>query len=137
MPSDSHIGAARGDPGHTAAAIRPPVLKIGARFGRCGKQMIVTGVQPVGSKGVSALQGTVADPKDRTQPDRAAEDRDHGPDAPAKPGEPQPIVMPRSGLPLDQRPVSLRHQVAAERYRSDGSPHARKDRENDGDTRRG
>jgi hypothetical protein len=98
--------------------------------------MMVTGVQPVGSKGVSALQGTVVDPKDRTQPDRAAE-RDHGPDAPARPGEPQPVVFPRSGLPLDQRPVALRQQHAAERFRHDGGARDGKDRENDGDTRRG
>jgi hypothetical protein len=98
--------------------------------------MIVTGVQPVGSKGVSALQGTVTDPKDRTQPDRADE-RDHGPDAPTRAGEPQPVVFPRSGVPLDQRPVELRQHQAAERYRHDGSAETCRDHENDGDTRRG
>ncbi|HWS45486.1 MAG TPA: hypothetical protein VN636_06470 [Acidimicrobiia bacterium] len=81
--------------------------------------MIVTGAQPVGSRGVSAVQATVTDAKDTARaaspsdPDQARHDN-------AKPGEPQPVVFPRSGVGLDQRPVELRRQQAAARYRDDG-----------------
>jgi hypothetical protein len=82
--------------------------------------MLVSGVQAVGSKGVTAVQGTVVDIKAATnygtQRDRHAESG-----APAKPGEPQPVVFPRQGVPVDQRPVSMRHDQAAARYRSDGA----------------
>jgi hypothetical protein len=81
--------------------------------------MLVTGVQAVGAKGVTAIQGTVVDIKDGTRLG-AERDRNAERGAPAKPGEPQPVVFPRKGLPVDQRPVSMRHEQAAARYRSDG-----------------
>jgi hypothetical protein len=81
--------------------------------------MLVTGVQAVGAKGVTAIQGTVVDIKDGTRLG-AERDRNAERGAPAKAGEPQPVVFPRKGLPVDQRPVSMRHEQAAARYRSDG-----------------
>jgi hypothetical protein len=82
--------------------------------------MMVTGVQPVGSKGLSAVSVTASDPKDAARA-RVGGEPERGGDGPvSRPGEPQPVVFPRSGLPLDQRPVELRQQRAAERYRSDG-----------------
>ena len=82
--------------------------------------MLVTGVQAVGAKGVTAIQGAVVDPKDATRvgPDAKA-DGEHG-GAPAKAGDPQPVVFPRAGLPMDHRPVAMRHEHASARYRSDG-----------------
>jgi hypothetical protein len=83
--------------------------------------MIVTGVVSTGSKGVSGVQATVADPKDLADRGRAASpERDT--DTSARAGTPQPVVFPRSGVALDQRPVALRHQHAASRYRRDGNP---------------
>jgi hypothetical protein len=83
--------------------------------------MLVTGVQAAGSKGMTAIQGTVVDLKSTTRPDGPG-DRDAGAGShgPAKSGDPQPVVFPRKGLPMDQRPVSMRHEHAARRYRSDG-----------------
>jgi hypothetical protein len=86
--------------------------------------MLVTGIQAVGSKGVTAVQGTVVDTSEST---RAGFDAD--PDAKraaggrTRPGDPQPVVFPRKGLPVDQRPAALRHKHAAARYRSDGGNH--------------
>ena len=92
--------------------------------------MIVTGVQAVGSKGVSAVQVAAVDSKDAT---RAGGASNHAPDAGAqgKAGEPQPVVFPRAGVALDQRPVALRQQQASDRYKSDGNPD--RDSEGDGD----
>ena len=86
--------------------------------------MLVTGVQAVGAKGVTAIQGAVVDPKDATRAGiDGRRDADHA-GGPAKPGEPQPVVFPRKGIPLDHRPVSLREHRAAARYRKDGGqPH--------------
>lgn len=86
--------------------------------------MMVTGVQAVGSKGVTAVQGAVVDTGDST---RAGSESDA--DAPraaggaARDGIPQPVVFPRQGVPVDQRPVALRHKQAAIRYRNDGGHH--------------
>jgi hypothetical protein len=83
--------------------------------------MLVTGIQAVGSKGVTAVQGTVVDTSEST---RAGFDAD--PDAKraaggrTRTGDPQPVVFPRKGLPVDHRPVALRHKQAVVRYRSDG-----------------
>jgi hypothetical protein len=81
--------------------------------------MFVTGVQSVGSKGVNSVQVAAIDTKEVSKPGSQQ------PDAPkpgdiAKPGDPQPVVFPRAGVGLDQRPVALRHAQAASRYRSDG-----------------
>ena len=90
--------------------------------------MIVTGVQAVGSKGVSAVQGTAVDAKDTTRA-TGSSNRDHDGATPEKAGEPQPVVFPRAGVALDQRPVALRQQHASDRYKSDGNP------DHDGDKR--
>jgi hypothetical protein len=83
--------------------------------------MLVTGVQAVGAKGVTAIQGTVVDIKEAT---RAGVDGDregdHAAGRRAKAGEPQPVVFPRSNVPIDRRPVAMRQEHAATRYRSDG-----------------
>lgn len=86
--------------------------------------MLVTGVQSAGSKGLTAVQPTVVDQKDAARFGRDKErDGEHGSAVAAKQGEPQPVVFPRKGLPVDQRPASLRHERAATRYRSDGGGH--------------
>jgi len=86
--------------------------------------MLVTGVQAAGSKGLTAVQATVVDLKDAARfgsdPDG---DGERGHAVGSKKGEPQPVVFPRKGVPVDQRPVSLRHAHAAARYRSDGGEH--------------
>jgi hypothetical protein len=83
--------------------------------------MLVTGVQTAGSKGVSAVQGTVVDTsravrhspeEESTEARRAAGQR--------KSGDPQPVVFQRKGV--DNRPIALRHEQAAARYRADGDP---------------
>jgi len=83
--------------------------------------MLVTGAQPVGAKGVTSVQATVVDLKEAT---RLGFDLDqdggrHGARR-LKAGEPQPVVFPRSDVGVDHRPVALRQQHAAARYRSDG-----------------
>ena len=82
----------------------------------------MTGVQSAGAKGVSAVQVTAADPKDLADRGRAAAAGDQDSDTPARSATPQPVVFPRDGVALDQRPVALRHQHAASRYRQDGNP---------------
>jgi hypothetical protein len=87
--------------------------------------MLVTGVQAVGSKGLTAVQGTVVDPKDATRLGRDGDSNsEHSAAVGAKRrGEPQPVVFPRKGVPVDQRPVAMRHEQAAARYRADGGDH--------------
>ena len=82
--------------------------------------MVVSGVQAVGAKGVSAVQGAVVEIKDGERTATAGADERRAAGAPARPGEPQPVVFPRKGLPVDQRPVELRRLHAAARYRSYG-----------------
>lgn len=98
--------------------------------------MMVTGVQPVGARGLSGVQATVTD----TSRDVSARARSEGAperagESQAKPDDPQPVVFPRAGVNLDQRPVALRHHQATERYREDGDPRDRNG-DNDGETRR-
>jgi hypothetical protein len=84
--------------------------------------MLVTGIQTAGSKGASAVQGTVVDttrglprsPDEETSEARRAAGH-------RKPGDPQPVVFARNGV--DNRPISLRHEQAAARYRADGGDH--------------
>jgi hypothetical protein len=85
--------------------------------------MLVTGVQAAGAKGVTAIQGAVVDAKSvtRTGVDGDRDGNAAGASGPrAKAREPQPVVFPRTGLPIDQRPVAMREHLAAVRYRSDG-----------------
>jgi hypothetical protein len=93
--------------------------------------MLVTGVQAAGAKGVSAIQGAVVDVKATTRTGLVGDsdrDGDQGSASRAKTGEPQPVVFPRSGIPMDQRPVAMRQQHAQARYRADGG-----DADHDGD----
>ena len=91
--------------------------------------MLVTGVQAAGAKGVTAIQGTAVDVKDAA---RAGSDHDRDGDGigerGVRAGEPQPVVFPRSSLPIDPRPVALRQLHAVTRYRADGG-----DPDRDGD----
>jgi len=82
--------------------------------------MMISGVQPVGAKGVNAVQGAVVDSKDAARYGDWERDGDRSGAVPAKTGQPQPVVFPRKGVPVDPRPVSLRHERATTRYRSDG-----------------
>jgi len=82
--------------------------------------MLVTGVQAVGSKGVSAVQGAVVDLKESARLVGTDRDNDRSAGTQQKPGDPQPVVFPRGGSAIDKRPVSLRQQHAATRYRADG-----------------
>jgi hypothetical protein len=93
--------------------------------------MIVTGVQPAGSRGVSTLQAATVDTKEvaRIAGDAQSEGERGGFNVRA--GEPQPVVFPRDGLPMDQRPVSHRMQQAAARYEQDGG--AERDERNSDD----
>ncbi len=85
--------------------------------------MLVTGVQSVGAKGVSSVQGAVVDIKQASRAGtESAHDGDRSGAAP-KAGDPQRVVFPRSGVPMDHRPVDLRQRHAAARYRADGGNH--------------
>ena len=83
--------------------------------------MMVTGVQAAGAKGVSAVQAVAVDTKETARLGGST-NGEHDTAAGEKPGEPQPVVFPRSGPGLDQRPVALRQQQASDRYREDGNP---------------
>ena len=82
--------------------------------------MEVTGVQPVGARSLGAVQATVTD---STQSGGRASagpaDRDSTPAIP-RAMYAEAVVFPRDGKPLDQRPVQLRQERAAARYRRDG-----------------
>jgi hypothetical protein len=83
--------------------------------------MVVTGIQAGGSKGLTAIQGTVVDTKETA---RSGLDGDRegnrAAGVPTKKGDPQPVVFPRAGVPMDHRPAAMRHEQAAARYRADG-----------------
>jgi hypothetical protein len=84
--------------------------------------MFVAGVQPVGAKGLGTVQVAAVETRD-TARILGANVRERGPDgSEVKPGEPEPVVFPRDGVPLDRRPVSLRREHAVTRYRHDGDP---------------
>ncbi len=89
--------------------------------------MIVTGVQPVGSRGVSTVQVAAVDAKDvaRTGPP-GDPDNDGAESAAVRSANAQPVVFPRAGVGLDQRPVAMRQQHAAQRYKRDGDEDERK-----------
>jgi hypothetical protein len=84
--------------------------------------MFVTGVQSVGSKGVNSVQVAAVDIKEVNKQTSQNNDSPKTGVAP-KPGDPQPVVFPRAGVALDQRPVALRHEQAASKYRSYGGSH--------------
>jgi hypothetical protein len=82
--------------------------------------MLVTGVQAVGAKGVTAIQGAVVDIRDTARSGTGPRDDARAANPQLRSGVPQPVVFPRQGLPVDQRPVALRRQHAAARYQADG-----------------
>ena len=82
--------------------------------------MLVTGVQAVGAKGVTAIQGSVVDVKSANDAARGGVDGHAESGHAVKAGEPQPVVFPRSGLPIDHRPVEMRRHHAQTRYHRDG-----------------
>jgi hypothetical protein len=83
--------------------------------------MLVTGVQAAGAKGVTAIQGAVVDTKAAARTGLEGDrEGDRGAVPRAKTGRPQPVVFPRAGIPMDQRPVSMRRHEAEARYREDG-----------------
>jgi hypothetical protein len=85
--------------------------------------MVVTGVQAAGAKGVTAVQGAVVDGKDSARTAPAGREPVDATGAPVRRGEPQPVVFPRRGVPVDPRPIELRRQYAQARYRSYGGDH--------------
>ena len=86
--------------------------------------MMVVGVQAVGSKGVTAVQGSVVDTRDPRETAGTATDGDadarRAAGGAARGGIPQPVVFPRKGVPVDPRPVAMRQKQAVTRYRRDG-----------------
>ena len=78
---------------------------------------VVAGVQPVGSRGFGSLQGVVVDTKPpQSSPPNVPEGQRNAPAAQHTLTQ-EPVVFPRDGLPADQRPVHLRQQKAAARYK--------------------
>lgn len=81
--------------------------------------MQVTGVQPVGARGMATVQPQVADPRGAN--DGAAGGQAAGAARAARAPAPtliaEPVTFPRDGVPLDRRPVELRRAKAATRYR--------------------
>jgi hypothetical protein len=80
--------------------------------------MFVTGVQAVGAKGLGSVQVGAVDANAAVRAG-AADDNDRERDdanGSVRPGEPQRVVFPREGVPLDQRPVALKQEQALRRY---------------------
>ena len=89
--------------------------------------MQITGVQSVGARSLGSVSVTVSDTTDVTRAAVAGTlEREPASSAPCS-VHPEAVVFPREGKPLDQRPVDLRHQRAAARYREDGKPRGRRD----------
>jgi hypothetical protein len=89
--------------------------------------MIVTGVQSVGARGVNTVQVAAVDAKDVARAAQPADnDGDAAGNAAVKAADAQPVVMPRSGVGLDQRPTAMRQQQAAHRYKRDGDKDERR-----------
>jgi len=94
--------------------------------------MMVAGVQPVGAKGLGSVSGAVVDTKESARVVASADSDEDRPAAFAKGSIPQPVVFPRDGVPMDQRPVLQKLQQAADRYAQDGGNKA-VNRDRDGD----
>jgi hypothetical protein len=83
--------------------------------------MIVTGVQPVGARGLGTVQVAAVDAKDVLRAGQGGDsDREAATTAAVKGADAQPVVFPRAGVGLDQRPVAMRRHQATERYKRDG-----------------
>lgn len=84
--------------------------------------MYVTGIQPVGGRGVGGVQPLVAVPRTTTTTDEAttaagARAAASGQMARNLAIEGQAVVFPRGGPNLDWRPVDVRRREAEDRYR--------------------
>jgi hypothetical protein len=85
--------------------------------------MQVAGVQAAGSKGLSGVTVAVNDPQSNkpgfAAPSSKGEVGSRSPQALT----PEPVVFPREGLPVDQRPAQLRLLKASNRYRESQELH--------------
>src|SRR3954469_11148694 len=98
-----HANRSGGDSGHTSTIVNSSA---GRHHVDGMNDMIVTGAQAIGAKSLGSVQVTGVDTKEVARiggPAETAQDRG----APAKAGEPEPIVFPRGGLPMDTRPSDL------------------------------
>ena len=76
--------------------------------------MHVAGVQPVGARGLGGVQAVVTDAKPApvSAPAHAGQQNRSPMTVTA-----EPVLFMRDGIPADQRPVHLRQQKAAARYK--------------------
>ena len=81
--------------------------------------MLVTGVQSVGSKGLNTVQVAAVDTTYAARVADGSHESRHR-RLTARPGEPEPVVFPRDGVPLDKRPVALKREHALQRYAAYG-----------------
>jgi hypothetical protein len=95
--------------------------------------MYVAGVQPVGARGLGGLQAVVAEPLPPPASARGGTElaRELLPARLVMLDE--AVVFLRDGTAVDHRPVELRQEHAARRYREDGDP----DPDDSGDHRSG
>lgn len=95
--------------------------------------MMVTGVQPVGARNLGGVQVSLQ--RDPVTLSRAGDtdDADDRADAGPAARTPQPVVLPRDGVPVDGRPLELRRAEAIVRYQRDGG----RDDEDDDEQPRG
>lgn len=92
--------------------------------------MIVTGVQPVGARGLGTLQVAAVDAKDVARSGKTGDTDREASTAAVRAADAQPVVFPRAGVGLDQRPVAMRQQQAAQRYKRDGDNDEKDERRN-------
>ncbi|MDZ4826879.1 MAG: hypothetical protein SGJ13_10515 [Actinomycetota bacterium] len=74
-------------------------------------------MQPIGSKGLSGVSVAAADPQAGQRPTSARPAGNQPPNHPPHTVTAEPVVFPREGLPVDQRPLQMRTMKAATRYR--------------------
>ena len=79
--------------------------------------MQVVGVQPGGSRGFASVQPVVTDARAGLAATNTGARDAKTLAARAQAFTREPVVFPRDGLPLDQRPLNLRQAKAAGRYR--------------------
>jgi len=81
--------------------------------------MQITGVQTVGARSLGSVSAVVTDPDQVTRAGVVTPERENASGTP-RALIPEAVVFPRDGKPVDRRPVRLRNQRAAVRYREDG-----------------
>jgi len=97
--------------------------------------MMVTGVQPAGARGLGTLQGAGVDTKELARPVSPLEDEgENRAQTFGRSTTSQPVVFPREGVPLDQRPVAYRLHDATRRYADDGGGDEQHPDDRNGDT---